>query len=164
MGCLDLSVAIINTALAVTGTAMPVTTEVAASVTPPTAQVRVSELAPTGAKVVATICNTKPALDCSLIEAVGGLELTVTLEPVPVVTVDLEPAPIVECEVLNDIRLNVENATAAITTEINPSFVCSVNEDDITVLATADGNPLRTANGGYLRLPDDEDEEIIDEP
>lgn len=164
MGCLDLRVTLLNTALAVAGTIVPVTAEAAANVTPPTASAAISQLTPPSARAVATVLNAKPTLVCSLVEVGGRLGMAVEIEPPPVVSVNLEPVPVVAGTILNDLELSVENATAEVTTEVGSSFVCFVNEDDITVLATADGEPLRTANGGYLRLPDDEDEEIIDEP
>ena len=162
MGCLDLTVALLNTTLAVAGTVVPPTAEAAAIVTPPTARVAVSGLAPVNAHDEVTVYNSKPTVACSIVEAIGQLHLTVDLVPPPSVTVEMDPVPTIEAEILNDLQVTAENATAEITTEIEPSFVCFVNEDDIAVLATADGEALRTANGGYLRLEDDDENEEVE--
>ena len=88
----------------------------------------------------------------------NGLTVKATLlNVIPRATASmLNVTPSVGATLLNDAVLTASPATEPL--DVSISEVCMVSEDDITVLATADGEALRTGNGGYLRLVDDEEE------
>lgn len=158
MSCLLVKATLITAAAAVVGTMEP-PASVVAELQEVTANASAELLA---SLRVAVDTGQRLRVKCELVtDEEGGEshELTVKatlLNVIPTATASmLNVTPSVDATLLNDAAVVATQATDPL--DVSVSEVCMVSEADITVLATADGEPLRTGNGGYLRLEDDEE-------
>ena len=112
--------------------------------------------------MVAEVQNVRPTIKATLEQEAPAFVCTPS--PEPQVVVELQEPPSVKATLQEEATIETSIETMPTAEIAIPAFTCEVSEADITVLATADQEPLRTADGGYLRLQDDEEEEDPEEP
>lgn len=154
MGCMSMTITMLNTEVVVAGFTSPTTAAASAVVTPPIANVAASSVAQT-ASVRVSGRNAHLEMTYTVEEVRRPPVLAIEFISHPKVEVTVDEPPVVVGEILSEKAALETSSTTVETAEIQTSLLCAVGEEEIYALSAVD-QILRTADGGYLRINPEE--------